>query len=194
MNDLVRIDEKLMISSQEIAYESAFKAVSAAALGFMCFRLSDISRMSADEAGSARDMISDGLVEHKITTLPPKDEWSKEQVFEQVRITAKGLAKLAVVFSDQPKARKKIGIVGMPHGQAAIATDIYAKDADFVVWDYDSSQNKLAAMNHCDVVFLYVGHCSHTTQYKLDSIKANIVKVRGGVTSMKHAISRFMAE
>ena len=82
----------------------------------------------------------------------------------------------------------------MLHGHAAIAIEPYAADADFVVWDYDSSQDKLAAMNHCDMVFLYVNHCSHTTKYKLDSIKANITKVHGGVTSMKEAIARYLAE
>ena len=141
-----------------------------------------------------QDKIHDGMIEHKVTTIPAKDEWSKEQVFEQVRITAKGLTKLAVVFSGQPKARRKIGIVGMLHGHAAIAIEQFANDADFVVWDYDSSQDKLAAMNHCDMVFLYVNHCSHTTQYKLDSIKANITKVHGGVTSMKEAVARYLAE
>lgn len=141
-----------------------------------------------------QDKIHDGLVEHKVTTIEAKDEWSKAQVFEQVRITAKGLAKLAVVFSGQPKGRRKIGLVGMLHGHAALVVEQFEKDADFVVWDYDSPQKKLAAMNHCDMVFLYTDHCSHTTQYKLDSIKANLTKVHGGVVSMKEAVARYLAE
>jgi len=140
-----------------------------------------------------QDKIHDGMVEHKITTIEPKDKWSTEIVTEQTRITAKGLAKLATVFSGEPKPRQKIGIVSMDRTQAHIAISEFEKKADFVIWDYDSSQDKLASMNHCDVVFSHVRHAGHTTKYKLDSIKANVVTVPGGVTSLRDAVARHLA-
>lgn len=140
-----------------------------------------------------QDRIHDGLIEHKITTIPEKDQWSKEKVFEQVRITAKGIAKLATAFSGEPKSRQKIGIVGMMRTQASIAIAEF-KGADFVIWDYDSPQEKLSAMNHCDIVFVHTAHCAHTTEFKLDAIGANWVKVHGGVTSLRDAVARYLAE
>lgn len=143
-----------------------------------------------------QDRIHEGLVEHKVTTIQMKETATspaKEIISEQLRITAKGLAKLATVFSGQPRPRQKIGIVGMMRTQARIAIAEF-KDADFVIWDYDSPQEKLSATSHCDIVFVHTAHCAHTTEFKLDSIKANWVKVYGGVTSLRDAVARYLAE
>lgn len=143
-----------------------------------------------------QDRIHEGLVEHKVTTIQMKETATspaKEIISEQLRITAKGLAKLATVFSGQPRPRQKIGIVGMMRTQASIAIAEF-KGADFVIWDYDSPQEKLSAMSHCDIVFVHTAHCAHTTEFKLDSIKANWVKVPGGVTSLRDAVARYLAE
>lgn len=144
-----------------------------------------------------QDRIHEGLVEHKVTTIQLKETATspaKEIISEQLRITAKGLAKLATVFSGQPRPRQKIGIVGMMRTQARIAVAEFDKRADFVIWDYDSSQDELSAMNHCDIVFMHINHSSHTTKYKLNAIKANVVNVCGAATSLRDAVARYLAE
>lgn len=144
-----------------------------------------------------QDRIHEGLVEHKVTTIQMKETATspaREIISEQLRITAKGLAKLATVFSGQPRPRQKIGIVGMMRTQARIAVAEFDKRADFVIWDYDSSQDELSAMNHCDIVFMHINHSSHTTKYKLNAIKANVVNVCGAATSLRDAVARYLAE
>ena len=104
------------------------------------------------------------------------------------------VAQLATVFSGQPRPRQKIGIVGMMRTRARIAVAEFDKRADFVIWDYDSSQDELSAMNHCDIVFMHINHSSHTTKYKLNAIKANVVNVCGAATSLRDAVARYLAE
>ena len=46
-----------------------------------------------------QDKIQQGLLEHKVTTVHKDD--GTEKITEQVRVTAKGLAKLAAIFQPQ---------------------------------------------------------------------------------------------
>lgn len=110
----------------------------------------------------------------------------------------KKLAAVAVDPEAPAKTRKpKIGFVGLSPTEAGSIASAFGEHADLLFWK-DEGTPKLKSLCKCDVVFANLSQLSHkTTEYLTANglSEKNLVKVTGGLSTMKFAVkSRFESE
>jgi len=103
----------------------------------------------------------------------------------------KKLAGVVVDPEAPAKTRKpKLGFVGLSPTDAGSISSAFGEHADLLFWK-DEGTPKLKPLAKCDVVFVNLSQVSHkTTEYlAANGLSAkNIVKVTGGVNTMKFAV------
>ena len=84
-----------------------------------------------------------------------------------------------------------IGVVGLLPNQAGELTSEFHDCLDLRFWNDDGSPKLKALAHHCELVILHTRHSSHSTDEILKGEKANILRVTGGVTSIKRALEEY---
>lgn len=84
-----------------------------------------------------------------------------------------------------------IGVVGLLPNQAGELTSEFHDCLDLRFWNDDGSSKLKALAHHCELVILHTRHSSHSTDEILKGEKANILRVTGGVTSIKRALEEY---
>lgn len=90
---------------------------------------------------------------------------------------------------------RKIAVIGLTPIQQQEITSEFKKDFSIQYWQSGENTSLLKSISaHAECVFVHVNHISHSAEDTLKSIKANIVRVPGGVGTMKDAITKYFCE
>ena len=97
----------------------------------------------------------------------------------------------------EEKARlPKVGVTGLLPQQAGLITTEFCETFELHFWNdrNGDGQGALRALAKCDAVFVHINHTSHTTENSLKAAGANIIRVPGGLTAMRDALTRYYVE
>lgn len=93
--------------------------------------------------------------------------------------------------------KRRIGVTGLLPQQAGTIQSEFCDTFDITFWNdrSGSSYGQLKAMGiGCEAVFCHVEHASHKSESTLKSVGAKIVRVNGGVSAMRDALTRYYVE
>ena len=93
--------------------------------------------------------------------------------------------------------KRRIGVTGLLPQQAGTIQSEFCDTFDITFWNdrSGSSYSQLKAMGiGCEAVFCHVEHASHKSESTLKSVGAKIVRVNGGVSAMRDALTRYYVE
>jgi hypothetical protein len=96
----------------------------------------------------------------------------------------------APVPKEKSKLRK-VAIIGLEPAQKQIIINEFSKE--FTLY-FDSGKDfvKIKSFgSNCEAVFLHIDHMSHSVESALKSVHANIIRVPGGMTSMRDALTQY---
>ena len=91
----------------------------------------------------------------------------------------------------------RVGVTGLLPQQAGLIQQEFCDTFDLTFWNdrNGDGQGSLKAMGiGCEVVFHHIQHASHSTESALRSVGAKIVKVNGGMSSMRDALTKYYVE
>lgn len=91
----------------------------------------------------------------------------------------------------------RIAVVGLKPNQCGIIQSEFCDTFDITFWNDStgSGVDQLRALGkNCEAVFLHTNHGNHGTVYSLESVKANIINVPGGMNSMRDALTQYYCQ
>lgn len=91
----------------------------------------------------------------------------------------------------------KICVCGLMPQQAGMIQTEFHQTFDLTFWNNkqgDSNDSLLANGKNCEAVFLHIDHSAHHIENTLKSVRAKIVKVPGGMTAMRDALTNYFIE
>lgn len=91
----------------------------------------------------------------------------------------------------------KVCVCGLMPQQAGMIQTEFHQTFDLTFWNNkqgDSNESLLAHGKNCEAVFLHIDHSAHHIENTLKSVRAKIVKVPGGMTAMRDALTNYFIE